>query len=256
MNISKILEIATFAGEIMLKSGAETYRVEDTINRICSVSKSNFIESFVLPTGIVTSIMDENGNFITISKRINNRTIDLSKIALVNQFSRDFVAGKINYEKAYEILKEIDYKKGYKSIYLSIAAGLACTFSTILFKGSVFDAIASFFVGFFSQFLFKISQKNNLSWFISYILGGFSITFFSFLLVLFQVGESIDKIIIGSVLILTPGVAITNAIRDTIAGDLLSGVARAIEAILIAIFIALGAGIGLLIANKIGGGII
>ena len=51
-----------------------------------------------------------------------------------------------------------------------------------------------------------------------------------------------DGLVIGSIMLLVPGLAITNAIRDTIAGDLVSGLARAIEAFLVAIGIAIGSG--------------
>lgn len=254
MNPSELLEVALTAGEIMLRYGAETYRVEDTMVRICKKSNVRFVESFVIPTGIVATIIDENGNFITISKRIKNRTIDLNKIALVNQFSRDFCKYDISYNEALKILKDIENKKGYKFFELSLSAGIACSFSTVLFKGSFLDAISSFLVGFMSQSAITFLNKKGFSWFMTYIIGGFLTALIASITVFFNVGENIDKIIIGSVLIMTPGVAITNAIRDTIAGDLLSGVARAIEAILVAVFIAIGAGIALFIGNKLLGG--
>jgi uncharacterized membrane protein YjjP (DUF1212 family) len=43
-------------------------------------------------------------------------------------------------------------------------------------------------------------------------------------------------------MLLVPGLAITNAIRDTMAGDLVAGTARTVEAIFIAAAIATGAG--------------
>ncbi|MEZ0535808.1 threonine/serine exporter ThrE family protein [Caldicellulosiruptoraceae bacterium PP1] len=254
MKPSELLEIALTAGEIMLRYGAETYRVEDTMVRICKKANIRFVESFVIPTGIVATITDENGNFITISKRIKNRTIDLNKIALVNQFSRDFAKNDISFQEALNTLKNIESKKSYKFLELSLSAGLACSFSTILFKGSYKDAISSFIVGFISQSAINILNKKGFSWFMTYIIGGFLTALVASITVFFNLGESLDKIIIGSVLIMTPGVAITNAIRDTIAGDLLSGVARAIEAVLVAVFIAIGAGIALFIGIKLLGG--
>lgn len=52
---------------------------------------------------------------------------------------------------------------------------------------------------------------------------------------------------------LVPGVAITNAIRDTLQGDYLSGGARVLEAFLKAASIALGVGIGMALFGAVAG---
>ena len=54
--------------------------------------------------------------------------------------------------------------------------------------------------------------------------------------------DKIDDIIIGGIMLLVPGVATTNAVRDTLMGDILSGMIRVLEAITSAIGIAMGAG--------------
>lgn len=111
MSSKQLIEIALLAGEIMLTNGAETHRVEDTMVRICSKGKLKLAESFVIPTVIVATISDENNNLVTVSKRIKSRTIDLNKISLVNQFSRDFQIKDFTYDQAIEILNKIKIKK-------------------------------------------------------------------------------------------------------------------------------------------------
>ena len=81
MNTShKILHIAADAGRIILQSGGETYRVEETILRICYAFKVKHADSFVTPTGIMISLTDENGETISLIKRISSRTVNLVKI--------------------------------------------------------------------------------------------------------------------------------------------------------------------------------
>jgi uncharacterized membrane protein YjjB (DUF3815 family) len=58
-------------------------------------------------------------------------------------------------------------------------------------------------------------------------------------------GSSLSAMIIGAIVVFLPGVAITNAARDLLAGDMLSGLARVTEAMLVAI--ALAGGVGLLL---------
>ena len=46
---------------------------------------------------------------------------------------------------------------------------------------------------------------------------------------------------------LVPGVAITNSMRDVIAGDLMAGMVRGLEALLVALALALGTGVALVV---------
>ena len=87
MDLNKLLKISTLAGKIMLESGAETYRVEETISRICIAYGAHTADSFVIPTGIIVTITyyDE---VATLVKRITSRGVDLNKIDAINDLSR------------------------------------------------------------------------------------------------------------------------------------------------------------------------
>ena len=77
------------------------------------------------------------------------------------------------------------------------------------------------------------------------MLGGFLVGFLALLLTSIIPSTNFDNIIIGSIMPMVPGVAITNAIRDTIEGNLLSGISRGVEAFFVAISIATGVAIAL-----------
>ena len=63
---------------------------------------------------------------------------------------------------------------------------------------------------------------------------------------------NLDIVIISSIMPLVPGVAITNAVRDTLQGDYISGCARVLEAFLKAAGIAVGIALGLILMGMIG----
>lgn len=88
----------------------------------------------------------------------------------------------------------------------------------------------------------KLSSLK-LTFFINNFIGAFLASLFSYIFVKLGIGQNLDKIIIGSIMYLVPGVAITNAIRDTMSGDFISGSSRGIEAIFSALAIALGVGV-------------
>ena len=101
----------------------------------------------------------------------------------------------------------------------------------------------SFLVSFLVLSSINKLSEYKLTFFINNFVGAILATGFSYIVIQIGLGQSFDKIIIGSIMGLVPGVAITNAIRDTMSGDYLSGLSRGMEAVFSAIAIALGVGI-------------
>lgn len=242
-NVRRLLIMAILAGRVMLKNGAETYRVEDTIIRLCK-SRYNikYVESFVTPTGIFVSI-EYDDEVISYLKRIKRRTIDLNKIDMVNDFSRNFVTSNMSIEKGIEELKKINKAENY-NYWLKITSGsIAAAFFSLLFGGTFFDFISSFLVSIVVVLTVNKLGELDTTFFINNIIGASIASILALISVGLGIGHNPDKIIIGSIMTLVPGVAITNAIRDTISGDFVSGMSRGMEAIITALSIALGVGV-------------
>ena len=243
MDINKIVHLAADAGRIILENGGETYRVEDTISRICNAYSLHQAESFVTPTGIMLSVTDIYGQTISIVKRIKTRTVDLEKISRVNDLSRNIKARGLTAENVKEELQRIDSIKKYSRKTIILFSAFSAAFFTLLFGGGISDFVISFFTGgIIKWFSISLSYIKINDFFIN-IIGGAIAALLALLAVNLGLATSVDKIIIGSIMLLVPGLSITNAIRDTISGDLVSGISRALEAFLIAVGIAVGSGI-------------
>ena len=178
--------------------------------------------------------------------RTKSMTIDLEIIAKVNDFSRKFVNSDMSLDDAENRLKEIKNAPMYPQWVMNIFGGFAGGFFTAMFGGNVFEFIFAFITSFLVVYGVKKIGKYTGSFFIKNVLGGMINTITALSLVYlsknFLLNVSIDRIIIGSIMPLVPGVAITNALRDSISGDFVSGVSKLSEAIIIAIAIALGVG--------------
>ena len=83
MEYGALMEMAVRAGEIMLASGAEVYRVEDTIHRILKHSGIARADVFVVTTGIVATIADASLPPLTLVKRVENRATNLNRIDII-----------------------------------------------------------------------------------------------------------------------------------------------------------------------------
>ena len=246
-----LMQIALYAGELLIRNGAEMYRVEETMVRICESGGICGINPFVTPTLIF--IAAGNGENFLYAKNIKKRSNNISKIALVNDFSRHFVAGHIDISQAMARLRTIDEHKGYPYGLLLFATGIACGIFAVLVGGKFGDFIAAFLASVVAVYIGdKIMARSRTVFTANFIasmfVGIISIASFEIKLV-----DNLDNIIVGAALALVPGVAFTAGIRDFISGDLISGIARIGEAVLVAISIAFGVGSILMGYSLLGG---
>ncbi|ONI40880.1 hypothetical protein AN639_12865 [Candidatus Epulonipiscium fishelsonii] len=257
MNNYDVLNFAMDLGETLLKSGAETYRVEDTISRILSVPNTKpfsfkRVSSFVTPTIITTSVSDDTNTY-TVARRVKNRSTRMDKIEFLNQLSRDYVSGHLSLEKAMNKLIEINSIPAYSFKVISISMGISASCFCVIFGGKFTEFIICFLMGCFTSFIQKILSKKKLVNYFSIFIIALTIGIVS------MVSKNIfhyiltEAMIIGGIMSLVPGVAFTNAIRDTIGDELLSGISRGIEALFIAIVIAVGVGIPINVTMLLGG---
>ena len=242
MNINEVLNVATYAGKIMLESNAEAYRVEETINNILRAYGVESPDSYATPTVIIASAKHKD-DLKSIVIRITSRSTDLDKIHKVNDLSRNIVKENYTISELEEKLMIIDKEVRY-SQSLTILCGAFGTFGFVyLFNGSIKDSIAAFFIGLIVKFVDLKASKVGLNSFFVTVLSSIVVAILTIFMLKINLVGDMDKIIISSIMLLVPGLAITNAIRDTIAGDLVSGVARGLEAFLTAVAVAVGTGV-------------
>ncbi|MDP4163753.1 MAG: threonine/serine exporter family protein [Bacillota bacterium] len=245
-SIDGVMEVCLLAGKIMLQSGAETYRVEDTMMRIASFFGIRQSHSYVTPTGIIFSA---EGNEPTKTKliRISERSTDLKKVTMVNSISRKISNGELGLEDALLQLKEIDLLNVTFPFSVQVAAAaLSSGCFLIMFNGTWHDFFPSIVSGGIGFLGFVYFHRLVPIKFFSEFLASFIIGILTLLFVKTGWGHELDKIIIGSVMPLVPGLLITNAVRDLMAGHLVSGLSKGAEAFLTAF--AIGSGIAVVLS--------
>lgn len=249
MNYQTLFRTAMLAGEIMAQSGAETYRVEDTMTRILKSSGLHSVEVYATTTGIVATLSDLGIEPITGVKRINNRSTNLSRINDVNQISRSICSGDMEPEDALLCLEKIRKKGTYSGSVIAAATLISMAGFVGLFGGSFMDCVIACLNGVFIVLIGKLTEKRISSAFIIDMGKCFVLAYLTMICTKYFEGTDQNLIIIGSIMPLVPGVPITNAIRDTLQGDYNSGTARAVEAFVISLGIAVGVGLGIGLFN-------
>ena len=84
------------------------------------------------------------------------------------------------------------------------------------------------------------SSAVNFNRVLSNLISSFVMSALAFLSVRIGLVKSAEMIVIGNIMLLIPGVLLTNSIRDMISGDTMTGILRFAEAIIMALAIAGG----------------
>lgn len=231
----------TKAGRILLECGAEIYRVEDTMKRIALCYGADVVDPYATPTLLIISF-SLNGHLTHNIKRVSSKTVNLNKIEEINNLSRELSHTMMDLDCLNEHLDKIDKQRDIHLIN-SILGATVCTFGfAFFFGGGINEAIFAVIIGtIVKTFVDLLSEYFPSSFFIHL----FASSLLTALAIIFKniIPYNQDIVIISSLMLLVPGLSITNAIRDSVRGDLLSGLSKATEAIFIAVALAVGSGL-------------
>lgn len=233
-----LIDTCLLAGKIMMESGSEVYRVEDTMNRIAENANEPDSNSYVTATGIFMGLKSSR---YTQIENVGERNINLEKVQAVNQLSREFAEKKVNLTTLYQQLKKIDKETPeFPLLFQILSAAFLSAFLMVLFGGSWLNFIPTLLIGGVGYSVkYGIKQFFDLRFFDSF-LASLIIGILALIATQINSAVSFDYICIGAVMPLVPGVAITASLRDILAGHLVSGLVRGTEAIIIAAAIAIG----------------
>lgn len=240
MEIQKVLTYAMEIGECMLISGAGVSRVEDTITRICQAYGAQKTEVFSITSSIVTSITDSYGEVFTQTKRIRSYRTDFGKLDELNQLSRYMCKCTPKEPEVKSRIRQIKERKTLTPVMEDITSAVIAAAFTLFFGGGVIEGILGFCIGglvtMLSKYL-KILTPNSM---VFHFLLSFFVASGAYLAAKAGITSDYGKIIIGNLMLLVPGVAFVNSLRDMIGGDMMSGILRLCESIVLAIFLAGG----------------
>jgi len=235
-----LFKYAMDIGEQMLISGAEVHRVEESVSRICYAFGAERVDVFIITSSMVVTVHTTDGEKYTETRRIINTTTNFEKIHKLNELSRKICQTKLTEEEIKEMLNEAINCKRFPVWAEVICYALIAGAFTLFFGGSVIETVVSLLVGAIVRISISLSDRVIGNKIFRKFFSAAVTTLLAFLAVKIGVIEKVDKIIIGNIMTLIPGIGLTNAIRDLFTGDSIAGLLRSIEAVLIALAIAAG----------------
>lgn len=247
------LDLAGLAGTLLLKSGAEIFRIQETMIRIlnhCGYPNHNV---YVISNGIFATVNEGQEDRCTLIRHVPLGSVHLDYISEVNEISRELESNLLTPEEASDRLHGIHIEVTLeRKRLITLACGVGSAAFCYMFGGSLLDALFALLLGVVLQ-LFLFGASGHMPKFLACIGGSLLVTLGSAAFAWLCPQASFDNMVIGSIIPLVPGVSFTTSIREFFNEDYLSGIIHLVNALLTAVCIAAGVGGALLFARMIGG---
>ena len=240
MDYYLLTELAARIGYHLALSGAETFRIEETMRRVIGAYGIE-CQAFSIPNCVMVSLEAANGKPLMVMKRVGFHGNDLEAVEKLNALSRRICAEVPEPSVAAQWLEETLRERRHYSTpiyYLGNFCG-AAGFCPV-FGGSLRDCLFAGLMGLIIGFVTRQMDKRETNPFFSTIAAAFAMAVPAYFLAGLHLIDYVDAVIIGSLMILVPGLLITNSMRDIIYGDTNSGIIRIVQVLLCALGIALG----------------
>ena len=239
--VSRALDI----GERMLLCGGEVSRVEDTISRILKSCGAQRVEVFTILSFISLTAVFEDERALTENRRVSivAYSNDFTRLEQLNALSRRICRERLSPDEMAEALAAIDLpprKKQFRELYLMLGYILSGAGFALFFGGSWLDSLGAglccLVVWFLNWFLKRGALQRLFHAFsVSFVAGALC-----YLMILLGLGEHPGQVMMAVIMVLIPGIAITNAMREVLISDTISGILRLVESLLIASAVAFG----------------
>ena len=245
-----LLCLALDVGEGLLKTGGEVSRVEDTIERICYAYGAAHVEVFTIISVINAAIRMPDGSYSSQLRRVRHTTTDLGAIERYNALSREICATVPSLEEFDERIQAIKRVRTYPVwVHYLASAGAASAFA-VFFGGGWKDAVAAAIAGILIALVIHYA-RDRLDGLAETVIAAFLTTLLSVFLVRIEFLADGGAVMIGSIMLLVPGLTFGTALRDLLNGDLLAGMMKLLQAILLALMIAFGYVIGMSVTGGV-----
>lgn len=227
-------------GVCMLSNGAEVKRVEDTLARMGLAYGAERMDVFVITSCIFCTMVQKDGKILSQTRRIRKSGgTDFGKLEELNKLSRDyckepFSVAELNMRGRAASEKK---KSSWKMLLGSLigAGGFAVFFGGNLMDG-LLAGIFGMLICLLQKFIAPVANNRMIENFLCSFITGLLICLICRVIPIAHA----DKIMIADIMLLIPGIAFTNAIKDILVGDTISGIMRVIESLLWAVSIACG----------------
>ena len=248
----ELLELTVSLANKLQACGAETYRVEETINRIVTAYGVERVDAFVIPGSVMASMETDDGQILTKIRRLKSSETMLDGIERYSALSRRICTEKPDMQEARRLLRETEKKVcRYPLPVFFLAVFLIGAGFGVFFGGGLLEALAAGVCCTAIGAALKGMGKLHANTFFTSFVCSFVLGFLANVLTAVGACQNADIAVIGAIMLLVPGFLFTNSLRDVIYGDTMSGLNRLVQVLIIGVALAFGTSSGVSLARHI-----
>ena len=239
METEKLLNFCCTIGRDLMQNGAEIFRVEESIQHILNAYGCADTEVFAIPSCIIVNIREDGKNY-TKAARIKSCANNLRRLEKLNALCRSICRDTPSMEDNRRRMDAVMGEPCYPAWVSYLAHGFVASFFTLFWGGGPLDAVVAFPCGLIVRWVVTPMKGLRANVLFTNLLAGMLCSLPPLLLARMTAGLKPDQIIIGTIMLLVPGIAITNVMRDVLSEDFLTALTRLAEVLIVAVGIAAG----------------
>lgn len=245
-----VISISLWAGQMLLQHGADSARVEETVHRLGTGLGCDWMDIVVQPHALIVTTVN-NHHFRTKARRVPAMGVNMNVISRIVDLVYQVQDGKLDRFDVRRELVEIDaMRPQYNRWIVVVMVGLSCAAFSRLFGGNWETFMVTWLAASCGMWIRQQMQLLYLNSFLIVIGTAFVSSMIASLAIRLFVNGMQDTALAASVLLLVPGAPLINALEDLINGHTLTGTARGITGVIIALSIALGIWLTLLLTGR------
>lgn len=235
-----INELALWAGQMLLQNGAETARIEETVQSLGTALGCDWLDILVSPNGLLVTT-NSGGEFRTRLRRVVHMGVDMTVIDEINTLSRRLESEHLSRAQVRQELQRIDNRQhNYNRWLVALMVGAACASFSQLAGGDTAATLVTLVAASSGMVVRQELNRHHFNMIFTVGTTAFVAGLIASTAAVFRLSETASVALASSVLLLVPGVPLINAAEDLIKGHLVTGIVRGLTGVLVSLGIALG----------------
>ncbi len=235
-----VIDLALWSGQLLLQNGAESARVEETVHRMGTALGAHWMDILVSPNAILVTTTSDL-EFRTKIRRVVAMGVNMQIVAEVRALVHQVERGQIDRAGTrVELMRLSHLKPQYNRWLVVTAIGLGCAAFSRLFGGDWAVFAVTFFAAAVAMWVRQELQRRNFNSLIVVVVTSFVASLIASSATLYKLSPQPQTALIASVILLVPGIHLVNAMRDLVAGHLVTGIVRGMVGGMVSLGIALG----------------
>lgn len=238
--INKLCKLLLEIGALLMSSGANSSRIRITITRIANSYGYN-AELLITHRALMLTLFDEEKDyFFSRLKRTSPHGANFKMVSGISRMSWKIVEEKWDLNQIQQELERLKSLPHYSRLTTLLMVGLAGASFCRLFGGSYIDMLIAFSATVAGLFIRQEAVKKAFNPYLAIFFAALSSSVIAGATVKLQLGTHPDFAFATSVLYLIPGIPLINSLSDLLDGNLMNGIVRGMNGLIIALSIATG----------------